>query len=196
MPRAEYSEFQQKKHPVDYVAQRHIEMKRRSFLRASASMAAAMSMDATWALSRSDEGGLAMPVILLRQTTLYPSRLFAEVWPGDAEVTELGVDLGDVLLGPAARDWGAARVPVVGLTTPSALFCIEQIAGAQGLRTVMRKVDRLQDPTAVFQSVLGLNQTLANEASWRAMPPMTDAHGEGDLAYWLMVPSTFLWRKT
>lgn len=170
-------------------------MNRRSFLRAAVSMAAAFPLGEAWAENHSSAGGSALPVMLLRQRTVLQSRLFAEAWPGGAELTDLGADLGNALLGTGARDWGDVRAPIVGLTTPSTLFCIEQIAGGRGLRTVMRKVDRLQDSTAVFQAALSLQQVLAHQASWRAMPPMTGAHREGDLAYWLMMPTAYLGRK-
>lgn len=170
-------------------------MNRRSFMRVAVSMTAAFPFGVSWSRSHSGEGGSAMPVVLLRQPALLQSRLFAEVWPGGAEVKDLGADLGDALLGMAAHDWRAVHLPIVGVTTPSALFCIEQTAAGQGLRTVMRQIDCLQGSTAVLEAARSLKQVLTHEESWRALPPMTDTHREGDLVYWLMAPSAYLGRK-
>jgi hypothetical protein len=130
-------------------------------------------------------GPAMRPVLLLNEQSLSESRVFAAAWPGRSQQLDLGPNVDDILFGPHAVNWHRLRGPVMGLTTPATLFCLEQMAAAAGLRTIARVA--AMDAGTVARAVERLHARLGAPSSWRPMEPTFDAAPDRWVA-WLMAP--------
>ena len=164
---------------------------RRDWLRTAAALATALSIAQATAGPRrvSHSGPAAAPELLWNEQALVESALFAAAWPGGTQQINLSPSVDEALFGPHAVNWRRLGGPVIGLTTPATLFCLEQIAAADGVRTVAR-VAALEG-AAVGIAVERLRVRLGAPSSWRPLEPTFDAAPDRWIA-WLMAPRSAL----
>jgi hypothetical protein len=127
--------------------------------------------------------------MLVHQETLAESRMFAAMWPLRTRQLDLGTDISQALFGSAAVDWAQLPAPVVGLTTPGTLFCLEQVAAARGMRTVARiSTSEAGTPAVAIET---LSAFLRTDSPWRPQAPALNTAPDRWVA-WLMAPRAAL----
>jgi hypothetical protein len=163
---------------------------RRDWLRTVAAIATALPIArAAGAWRVSQPGPAVPPELLLNEQALVESRLFAAAWAAGTQQINVGPNVDEALFGPRAVNWRRLRGPVIGLTTPATLFCLEQIAAADGVRTVARVA--APEVGAVAIAVERLCARLGAPSSWRPLEPTFDAAPDRWIA-WLMAPRSAL----
>lgn len=163
---------------------------RRDWLRTVAAIATALPIARAAGAPHVSQPGTAMPPeLLLNEQALVESRLFAAAWAAGTQQINVGPSVDEALFGLRAVNWRRLRGPVIGLTTPATLFCLEQIAAADGVRTVAR-VAALESGT-VTVAAERLRVRLGAASSWRPLEPTFDAAPDRWIA-WLMAPRSAL----
>lgn len=167
-----------------------MEQSRRAFLRTIATIAAAIPIfRADAAVRWASRTGTVIPAMLVHQEALAESRMFAAMWPQRTRQLDLGTDISQALFGSAAVDWARLPAPVVGLTTPETLFCLEQVAAACGVRTVARISTSEAGTPAI--AIERLSAFLSMDSPWRPQEPVLNTAPDRWVA-WLMAPRTAL----
>ncbi|CAN7740603.1 hypothetical protein LJR290_006478 [Variovorax sp. LjRoot290] len=159
---------------------------RRDWLQTVVAIATALPIAQAIGAHRASQSGPSVPTeLLLNEQALVESRLFAAAWRGGIQQINLGPSVDEALFGPHAVNWRRLRGPVIGLTTPATLFCLEQVAAADGVRTVARVA--APEAGAVAIAVERLRARLGAPSSWRPLEPTFDAAPYRWVA-WLMAP--------
>jgi hypothetical protein len=141
---------------------------------------AAILAPTVWAAHRSSN------VLLVRETTLPESQLFATSW--QARSVSFEIDVGNLLYDNLVPSWRERGVtPLAGLTSVHAYFCLSQVAADHGLRLIYRDIHRLPlQPTRIARVA---QSTLQDTRSYRVLSPHEILpSADRELASWLLVP--------
>jgi hypothetical protein len=107
---------------------------RRTFMQIAAAAAAPMALRGAPALATSSAG----PRLALFEDSFAPAAAFAHRarFHGITPVAIHQGDITDAWLKTVRPAWRRENASITGVTTPAALFCLEQFAAAQGMRVV------------------------------------------------------------
>jgi hypothetical protein len=128
----------------------------------------------------------SLNVLVVRETTLPESELFATSW--QARSVSFENDVGNLLYDNLVPSWRERGVtPLAGLTSVHAYFCLTQVAADHGLRLIYRDIHRLPlRPTRIARVA---QSTLHDTTSWRVLSPYEVLPGAArEFASWLLVP--------
>src|SRR5512139_1523801 len=140
---------------------------RRAFMQIAAAAAAPVALGGVPALSASGPGHQ----LVLFEESLAPAAAFgrrAQAHGIAARAIHQG-DVTDAWLDAVRPAWRhSGRASIAGLTTPAALFCLEQLAFAHGLRVVFHAEHMLLPDGSARHQVLRARQPFAGAALDRA----------------------------
>jgi hypothetical protein len=139
---------------------------RRAFMQIAAAAAAPVALGVAPALASSAsghrfalfEGSSASAAVFARRARLH----------GIATLEVHQGDITDVWLKAVRPAWRSANASITGVTTPAALFCLEQFAWAQGMRVVFHAEHLLLPDGGVEHQVQRTLQPLSSATLRRA----------------------------
>lgn len=126
---------------------------RREILRATALAGLPVPI---WAGPEPTSAGLPLTAFTTLHDAHEPAaRLFGAALVDQGVATHtLGDDVTPLWLSTLRPLWRRAPAPVIGLTTPAVLFCLEQLAWAHGLRVVFHAEHAIQSHQPVQHRIL------------------------------------------
>ena len=127
---------------------------RREFLQ-GATLAAVPLVAGVPGIARADTGEITAYHAVLIDDRHAAARAFGAALAGRGSrvLPVLHGDVTALWLGEIGPAWRRAPVPVAGLTRPAVLFCLEQLAWAQGLRVVFH-AEHVEAPQQVTRHVV------------------------------------------
>jgi len=127
---------------------------RREFLQ-GATLAAVPLVAGVPGIARADTGEITAYHAVLIDDRHAAARAFGAALAGRGSrvLPVLHGDVTALWLGEIGPAWRRAPVPVAGLTRPGVLFCLEQLAWAQGLRVVLH-AEHVEAPLQATQHVV------------------------------------------